>query len=477
MPPFRGDWPDAKKQAWFETAIKHKFINSEKYGTLDQINAVLKWLRGSGLKDAQIRQLLGFQTDNPVIRKGEISPRDIRESIPPAVRADMDAVLGAETARSLEKYLRSKWAKARKLLTAEDVRDRTKSDLGHFIEGMLKDPDLAGPENSWLNRLRGAMGDSPERWTTPALEDVTQTDPSRAAWDAAAQQKTGNMPTPWGRQQVPTKDATQSSDLTFPKDVAGLVDNEFITAEQAAPLARELQNYDPDHRRAIIENIKVTGEVDFNVNPLDYKSTTAEPLSGPVKQYNRTDFSSSLVERYGKENITYHDLPAGGRVAKTPDGVFVIQDQGFRQFKRFKPNLRNLNPIGPMDVLESIGNERSGYLAGQGDWGGAAAAAGENFAQGLVDFFDPRQVLQNLTVSSGLGYLARRNPWVGAGLTAYSLGTGAVRFGEGYNAAQEGKSWEELQEERYIKYLEEQEKQQETEQRIDRQLGANKVDI
>ena len=269
--PFRSDWTPEQKQLWFEDAVNHKFIDSTKYGTFDQLDTVLKWLRGSGLGDAEIRRMLGFQTDNPVIKKGKIYGRGIRESVNPGARADMDAVLGQGTAKSLEKFLRSKWAKARKLLTLEDVRTGKWSDLGHFVEGSLRDPDLATGENAIINRSRGSSGDAAERFPANVVEEIAPINPDEQAWNAAADQNGG----------IEKRSGLKGS---FPQDVAELADFGHIEPAAIPILAQKLESLDPVQRKAVIQHAQATGEIKLDINPDQYKTAdlTAKNGSGKV---------------------------------------------------------------------------------------------------------------------------------------------------------------------------------------------------
>ena len=266
--PFRSDMTPNEKQLWFEQALKYDFIDS-KYGTFDQLNTVLNWLRGSGLGDAEIRRLLGFKTDNPVIKKGKIYGRGIRESASPAARADLDAVLGQGTTSSVEKYLRSKWAKARKLLTLEDVRTGKWSDLGHFIEGSLRDPDLAAGENAVINRSRGSEGE-PERFPSNVVEDIAPVNPDEQVWNAAAEQNGG----------IEKRSGLKGS---FPQDVAELADFGHIEPDAIPILAQKLENVDPIQRKAVIEHARTTGEIKLDINPDQYKTADLTATNGSGK--------------------------------------------------------------------------------------------------------------------------------------------------------------------------------------------------
>ena len=460
-----------QKQLWFDQALKHGFID-QKYGTFDQLNTVLKWLRGSGLGDADIRKLLGFQTDNPVIKKGQIYGRGIRESISPSARADMDAVLGEGTAQRVEKYLRAKWAKARKLLTLDDVRTNKWSDLGHFIEGSLKDPDAAAGENAILNRKAGSEGERPERFPTDVVEEMFPVTPDQQAWDAAAQQVTGDMPTPWGRQQVPIRDATQASQLSFPQDVAELADNGFIKPEQLAPLARQLEALDPTQRRAVVENIKATGQVDLNINPDSYKTAdlTAENGSGKVTQLyqdvnGHTDIeaqrkrlqekyngNNQLVARNGDTDKYTRELPGGGVARRTEKGMEITFSNGRR---------RIFQGIDQWDIIESFANPRSGYELGRGNIGGAAVAAGEEFAGSLQAMASPEGLAM-----IGLGMVAPVPSILFGGIQTIQ---GGVRAAGYFQAAREGLTFEQAQDRELEQMLEAEEKEYQRQIEFDKQ--------
>ena len=461
LPPLRGDMTPEQKNEWFKQAIKYEYLNKDSnYDNFEELNSVIKWLKSKGYGDADIRKLLGFKTDNPVIKGGELNNRAVRESLTPVARADMDAVLGPGATNSVEKYLRAKWAKARKLLTLEDIRTGKLTDLGHFIESMLKDPDLAGPENRWINRLRGASGDSPYRVGTPdVLEEIVPTNPTQAGWEAKAQEVTGNMPTAWGRQQVPIKEATQASDLSFPGDIAELADGDYIAPEQLAPLARELQNYNPTQRRAVIEHLKATGELDYGVNPDRYKTAdlTAENGSSKVTQLyqdanGHADIEAQreqFQEQYGEK---LKPIPPKGwdfknySVRWTNDQLVIITPKGTKTFSRFN------GPVDRYDIFESFLNDKVGHDFGRGEYREGVASAAKALPENLYAAFHPDNSPQTAAAMA----LGRAFPKLGVVMGAYSLANGGVRFAQGYSAAKDGVSWEEYQEQQIQNWLDKQ---------------------
>ena len=441
--PFRSDMTPEQKQLWFEQALKHGFID-QKYGTFDQLNTVLKWLRGSGLGDADIRKLLGFQTDNPVIKKGQIYGRGIRESISPAERADMDAVLGEGTAKKVEKYLRSKWAKARKLLTLEDVRTGKWSDLGHFIEGSLRDPDLAAGENAILNRKAGSEGERPERFPTDVVEQIAPVNPGEQAWNAAAEQN-GGIEKRSGLEGI------------FPQDVAELADFDFIDPEQIPILAQKLEALDPTQRRAVVENIKATGQVDLNINPDSYKTADLTAVNGSSDTTLTVDDVSTLRQNGNGDDVQFAEY------TKDQWRKFLNDEVPRRDFENIQAAIRAtgsdidqqllqtpLKPVKPTRMAKTSQaatgfageiapyaiDPEVGVQLGKGDIGGAAREVAQNVVEDVQYMFhNPYETFKNIRNTAAAGAVL---PGGVAAAGIVSMVNGSIRLVEGIAAGATG---------------------------------------
>lgn len=247
LPPFRSDMSDEDLKAWFSRA-RSTGLFGKRYRTLEQLKNAIWYLGEGGFSSSQIRDLLQFQSTNPVIKKkGDahtLNNRAVRQTIPADMRSDVDTLFGTGTADKLESQFSAKWAKERRLMSAEDKVTGRRRDMGHFSEDMLSDPEAQAGQDRRLNRLAGAKGDRPDRFKPKVIREIAPVNKGESVWNAFAQ----------------SSGAPRRSGLTtlFPSDVALLADHGFVSEEQMPHLARQLETLEGQgyNRSMMINAIK-----------------------------------------------------------------------------------------------------------------------------------------------------------------------------------------------------------------------------
>lgn len=258
LPPFRSDMSEEDLKKWFSRA-RATGMFGKRYRTLDQLKRAIKYLSEGGFKPAEIRRLLQFQSTNPVIvtkkdKGATLNNRAIRQTIEADIRNDIDAIYGAGSADQLEAGLRRDWSKVRKEASAIDKLTGQISDMGHFDEGQLSDPEVQALENRILNQRAGAAGDRPNRYSLPTIREISTGGTGNTRIDKGE--------TVWNRFAL-SAGAPRRSGLStvFPGDVAKLADFGYISEDELPVLARSLEELESQgyNRAAMISHIKEVG--------------------------------------------------------------------------------------------------------------------------------------------------------------------------------------------------------------------------